>query len=142
MQVIPGPPRTPSFADAICLQVAVGALRALDRPGASVGLFLPPCAHLAQARLAFQAFRAAAQVRPGARPVRMAPSCAAALTKDECRLLRALAASQAGDAPLMDNYLYKLAMDRLCRACLAEGVCSLAMALKASGFVVPEAVLF
>ncbi len=141
MQAIPGPARIAPCADAVCLQVAVSTLRAMyaptDSPGGGTGLLLPPCAYLVQARRAFRAFRLAACSHPGARAVRLAPCCAPALTKDECRLLRALAAAQAGDAPLLDNYLYKFALDRCCRACLAEGVCCLAAALCHAGFAVP-----
>ena len=58
-------------------------------------------------------------------------------TKDERRLLRALVAAQAGDWPVLDNYLCKFALDRRQRAGLADAVCALAAALAASGFVLP-----
>jgi hypothetical protein len=51
------------------------------------------------------------------------------LTRDERRLLRALAAAQAADEMLMDNYLYKLALGFPSRALLAEAMRALAAAL-------------
>ena len=38
---------------------------------------------------------------------------------------------------LLDNYLYKLALDRERRACLTEAITALAEALLGSGFAVP-----
>ncbi len=145
MTSMPFPPRPSQpqpAANEVCLRVALGALRALagqaDGKDSADGLFLPACAYLTRARRAFRAFRVAARSEPGARPACMATRCAPAPTKDECRLLRALAAAQAGDAPLLDNYLYKLALEQNCRACLAEAVSSLAAALRHSGFEVPN----
>ncbi len=131
---VPVPPGAPPSADLVCLQVAVGVLRAVAGPqSGGSDLFLPRCAHLRRAENAFRAFHAAA----GARPVCTGSWFATALSKDERRLLRALAAAQAGDAALLDNYLYKLALDQSCRACLAEAVCALAVALANAGYAVP-----
>ena len=56
------------------------------------------------------------------------------MTKDERRLLNALAAAQVEDAELLDNYLYKLALDRTARAHLAETVTHLAACLAVHGY--------
>ncbi len=56
-----------------------------------------------------------------------------ALTKSERRLLHAIAAAQAEDAAMLDNYLYKLALDRVLRARLAEAVTTLAACLALQG---------
>ena len=123
-------------ANCLCVRVAADALRALaGEPGECGFAPLLPSGHLVLAQTAFRAFRLAARSVRWARPPRLEPRGAAALTKDECRLLRALAAAQAGNVSLLDNYLYKLALDRACRACLAEAVSSLAAALLECGFV-------
>lgn len=74
----------------------------------------------------------------GMRPVRLAMSGSHDLTKDERRLLHAIAAAQAEDAQLLDNYLYKLALDRSIRAPLAEAVKSLAACLAVHGSWLPQ----
>ncbi len=56
------------------------------------------------------------------------------LTKSERRLLHAVAAAQAEDAEMLDNYLYKLALDRTLRAQLAEAVTTLAACLALQGY--------
>jgi hypothetical protein len=55
------------------------------------------------------------------------------LTKSERRLLHAAAVAQAEDAGLLDNYLYKLALDRDLRARLAGAVTTLAACLALQG---------
>lgn len=134
-----------------CQWVAVQSLRRLARPrgveagGVEAGgveaeggrAVLPHSAETAWAEAAFQAFLAAAQQAPGVRTPRFGELGQADQTKDERRLLRALAAAQAGDWPVVDNHLYKFALDRRERAGLADAVCALAAALAASGFVLP-----
>ncbi len=56
------------------------------------------------------------------------------LTKDERRLLNAIAAAQAEDHELLDNYLYKLALDHKARSRLSEAVASLAACLAVQGY--------
>jgi len=56
-----------------------------------------------------------------------------ALTKGERRLLHAVAAAQREDAEMLDNYLYKLALDSGVRSRLAEAVTSLAACLAMQG---------
>ncbi len=126
------------MAGSASAHVAVAALRAVagERGDASLAP-LPPSRHLVQAERAFRAFHLATRAEHWTRAPRMGACGAAALTKDERRLLRALAAAQAGDAVLLDNYLYKLALDRERRACLTEAVAALAEALLGSGFAVP-----
>ena len=123
-------------ANCLCVPVAADALRVLaGEPGqAGLATLLAP-AQLLHAQTAFRAFRLAARSARWARPPRLERYGAAALTKDECRLLRALAAAQAGNVLLLDNQLHKLALDRVCRACLAAAVSSLAAALLECGFV-------
>jgi hypothetical protein len=74
----------------------------------------------------------------GMRPVRLSISASQELTKDERRLLHAIAAAQAEDAQLLDNYLYKLALDLSIRAPLAEAVKSLAACLAVHGSWLPQ----
>ena len=50
----------------------------------------------------------------------------------------AIAAAQAEDAQLLDNYLYKLALNRSIRAPLAEAVKSLAACLAVHGYWLPQ----
>jgi hypothetical protein len=71
-------------------------------------------------------------------PMRLAMSGSHELTKDERRLLHAIAAAQAEDAQLLDNYLYKLALNRSIRAPLAEAVKSLAACLAVHGYWLPQ----
>jgi hypothetical protein len=73
----------------------------------------------------------------GMRPVRLAMPGSQELTKDERRLLHAIAAAQAQDAQLLDNYLYRLALDPSARAPLAEAVKSLAACLAVHGSWLP-----
>jgi hypothetical protein len=73
----------------------------------------------------------------GLRPLRLALPGSRELTKDERRLLHAIAAAQAEDLELLDNYLYKLALDRTVRAPLAEAVKSLAACLGVHGSWLP-----
>lgn len=61
-----------------------------------------------------------------------------ALTKDERRLLDAVAAAQAEDSELLDNYLYKLALDYKARSLLAEAVTRLSACLAVQGYWLPK----
>ena len=97
-------------------------------------------ADLLRAEAALRAFVAAArQGSRGVREPRLARPVDPALTRDERRLLRALAAAQAGDEALLDNFLYKIALDRAARAVLADGVRALATALAAQEHRLPMA---
>lgn len=60
------------------------------------------------------------------------------MTKNERRLLNALAAAQAEDAELLDNYLYRLVLDRTARARMAEAVTQLAACLAVHGYRLPR----
>ncbi len=44
---------------------------------------------------------------------------------------------QADDEELLDSYIYRIALDRKQRACLAEAVRALAKVLAARGYVLP-----
>ena len=122
-----------------CQWMAVQCLRHLARPsGVGSGrAALPFSAELARAKAAFRAFLITGQQAPGVRAPNLGEPGRADHTKDERRLLRALAAAQAGNWPVLDNYLYKFALDRRQRAGLADAVCALAAALAANGCVLP-----
>lgn len=124
-----------------CQRVAVQSLRRLLRSRSVAadddGAALPFSAGMVVAETAFEAFLTAARQVQGVRKPNLGAPGSLNSTKDECRLLRALAATQAGDWPLLDNYLYKFALDRQQRVGLAEAVCALATALTASGFMLP-----
>lgn len=94
-------------------------------------------ADLVRAEASFRSFLAGARQGGSRRAPHLARPVSPSLTRDERRLLRALAAVQAGDEVLMDNYLYKLALDPASRACLADGVRALAAALAAQGHRLP-----
>lgn len=64
---------------------------------------------------------------------RLACAGSLSLTRDERRMLRALTAAQAEDEMLLDNSLYKIALDGQLRAGLARAVRSLAAILAAHG---------
>ena len=81
------------------------------------------------AEQAFCSFLVAAQRTEGAREPYFAHPNSPLLTRDERRLLRALAAAQAGDEVLLDNYLYKFALGPLPRAQLAQAMRALAKSL-------------
>lgn len=105
-----------------------------DSDGAAPGAY----ADLLRAEASLRSFVAA--VRQGSRGVReprLAGPVDPVLTRDERRLLRALAAAQAGNEPLLDNFLYKIALDRPLRAVLADGVRALAAALAAQDHRLP-----
>jgi hypothetical protein len=70
----------------------------------------------------------------GMRRIRIGARGSSALSKDEQRLLRALAAAQSGDDELVDNYLYKLALDRDVRRTLASAVTAFGASLAVSGY--------
>jgi hypothetical protein len=74
----------------------------------------------------------------GVRPVQLGMACCLNITKDERRLLNAAAVLQAGDDSLLDNYLYRLALDRAARKPLAEAVAQLAAALAVHGYWLPR----
>ena len=121
--------------------LAVCFLRRLAHPAhcslASNGEVLESSVELACAEEAFRFFLVAAQQNKGAREPHFAHPNSPLLTKDEQRLLRALAAAQAGDEVLLDNYLYKLALHPLTRAQLAQAMRVLASALAAQGHDAP-----
>jgi hypothetical protein len=71
--------------------------------------------------------------RHGSERLLLGCSGSLALTRHEQRLLRALAAAQGGDDERVDNYLYKIALDRQVRQRLAAAVIALAAALAAAG---------
>ena len=123
-----------------CQWVAVQSLRRLARPRSveeGGRAALPFSADRVRAETAFQAFLTAVPQVQGVRAPNLGEPGGADQTKDERRLLRALAAAQAGDWPVLDNYLCKFALDRRQRAGLADAVCALAAALAASGFALP-----
>jgi len=74
----------------------------------------------------------------GPRPMQLGVPGCLGLTKDERRMLHAVAATQAGDEALLDNYLYKLALDRPVRRHLAEAVRKLAACLAVYGCWLPR----
>lgn len=125
----------------VCQRVAVQSLRCLLRSRRTEvkddSTILPFCAGLVRAETAFQAFLEAARQIPGVRAPNLGEPGGLNQTKDERRLLRALAAAQAADWPVLDNYLYMFALDRQQRSGLADAVCALAAALTASGFMLP-----
>lgn len=129
-----GPPKA-------CQRVALQNLRRLTRHR-SVGTdensdMLPFSAEMVRAEDAFQAFLIAAQQVQGVRAPKLGEPGSSNPTKDEHRLLCALVAAQACDHAVLDNYLYKFALDREQRVSLADGVCALAAALTASGLMLP-----
>jgi len=71
----------------------------------------------------------------GLRPPQVGMPGCLELTKDERRLLHAIAAMQGADEELLDNYLYKLALDRAMRRRLAEVVRKLAACLGVHGWL-------
>ena len=75
--------------------------------------------------------------RSGLRRLQVNPPGSLALTKDERRLLNAVAASQADDGGLADNYLFKVVADRDLRRRLADAVMTLAAALAVQGHWLP-----
>lgn len=98
---------------------------------------LLPSAEMVQAEDAFQAFLKAGQQVQGMRVPNLGEPGSLNPTKDEHRLSRALAAAQAGNQAVLDNCLYKFALDRQQRDGLADAVYALAAALAASGFMLP-----
>ena len=93
---------------------------------------------LACAEEAFCSFLIAAQQNLGAHAPHFAHPSSPFLTKDERRLIRAVAAAQAGDEVLLDNYLYKLALEPSPRAQLAQAMRALAAALTIQQCSVPS----
>ncbi len=145
MVVAKSEPGLHSISHENCQWVALQNLRHLARPR-SAGVegdraALPFSAERVRAERAFRAFLTAVPQVQGVRAPNLGEPGRADQTKDERRLLRALAAAQAGDWPVLDNYLYKFALDRQQRAGLADAVCALAAALAASGFVLPALTL-
>ncbi len=106
--------------------VAVEALRCLAPDSATFGMAYGSPAGARRARQAFAIFLVAARTTPGARAPHMAQPGSLAMTKDERRLLRALAAARAGDEVLLDNYIYRFALDLTVRAWLAASLRALA----------------
>ncbi len=72
------------------------------------------------------------------RSMQLGVSGSLVMTKDERRLRNMIAAAQAEDAVLLDNYLYRLALDRTARDRLAEAVASLAACLAVYGYWLPR----
>ena len=121
--------------------VAVEALRSLARKPrgheGDRGDVLPPCPARTLAEDAFGIFLAAVMPIRDSRAPCLAQPHSTILTRDERTLLRALAAAQAGDEMVLDNYLYRIALDRQQRARLAEAVRALAAALELAGVILP-----
>ena len=86
---------------------------------------------LARAAESFCSFLAAARQGGGVREPRLAHPGSPVVTKDERRLLRALAAAGANDEVLLDNFIYKFALNALRRVQLAQAIRALARALAA-----------
>ncbi len=124
-----------------CHWVAAQTLRRLAYQttcGADDGVgALPPSDDTMRAEDALQTFLTAASADRGSRVPYISRPGRPALTKDECRLLRAIAAAQADDEKLLDNYLYRIALNRKQRARLAEVIHALARALAARDYVLP-----
>ena len=139
MVVADAKPGLRSRSPEACQRVAVQSLRRLLRSRSVAaeddGAALPFSAGMVVAETAFQAFLTSARQVQGVRAPNLGAPGSLNPTKDECRLLRALAAAHVGDWPVLDNYLYKFALDRKQRVGLAEAVCALAAALAASGFM-------
>jgi hypothetical protein len=68
------------------------------------------------------------------RVLRLNPHGSLGLTKDERRLLRATAAAQADDLAVLDNYLFKLALDRTLRDQLADAITRFGAILAVRGY--------
>ena len=124
-----------------CQRAVLQNLRRLVR-GPATGIdessnVLPPSAEMVRAEGAFRGFLKAAQQVQGVRVPNLGEPGSLSPTKDEHRLLRALAAAQAGDQAVLDNYLYKFALDRRQRVGLADAVRALAAALAAVGLMLP-----
>lgn len=83
----------------------------------------------AQAEELFCSFLVAARQDKGVREPRLAHPGSPLVTKDERRLLRALAAARAGDEVLLDNLIYKFALSALPRVQLAQAMRALVSAL-------------
>ena len=98
---------------------------------------MPPCGDTIRAGRALRIFLAVASPDRGSRAPHISRLGRPGLTKDECRLLRAVAAVQADDEKLLDSCIYRIALDRKQRACLAEAVRALAKVLAARGYVLP-----
>ena len=73
----------------------------------------------------------------GLRQLRVNPPGSLALTRDERRLLNAIAASQSDEAALADNYLFKMAANSDVRRRLADAVMTLAATLAVQGHWLP-----
>jgi hypothetical protein len=105
--------------------LAVGEARGLvgelsDATAALAELLQPPCA-------------------PGCiRAVQLEAPGSGTITKDERRLLNVIAAAQAGDDGLADNYLYRLALERGARARLATAAARLGACLAVYGYWLPS----
>jgi hypothetical protein len=85
----------------------------------------------------FQAFQWHMQAQGGA-ALRMAEWGTLHLTRDERRLLRAVATCQAGQTELADNLLFRFAPRSLVRAGLTQAVAALAATLAAGGYWLPQ----
>jgi hypothetical protein len=80
----------------------------------------------------------AQQRRSGLRPLRIDPPGSLCLTRDERRLLKAVAAAQADETGVLDNHLYRLALVQPARTRLAEAMTILAAALAVQGHWIPQ----
>lgn len=96
---------------------------------------LPPCDDTVRAGDALRTFLIAASPDRGSRTPCISLPGRPALTKDEWRLLRAIGAVQANNEELLDNYLYRIALNRQQRTCLADAIRALTKALAARGYV-------
>ncbi len=86
---------------------------------------------------AFRAFQGQIQAQGGA-GLRMAAWGSSHLSRDERRLLRAIAACQAGQTELADHLLFHFEPRSLVRRGLAQAVAALAATLAASGYWLPH----
>ncbi len=68
------------------------------------------------------------------RALQLNPHGSFGLTKDERRLLRATAAAQADDLAMLDNYLFRLALDRTLRCQIADAITRFGAVLAVRGY--------
>ena len=120
MRQLATPPDAPSFflALAPAERTAVWALRRVvfDAQGCGSPMTSPPWSMAGDLARMAGTFAAvfAGRDQAGLRPLRVNPPGSLGLTKDERRLLNAVAAAQGDDPALLDNYLFKVVADRGC----------------------------
>ena len=143
MRQLATPPDAPSFflALAPAERTAVWALRRVvfDAQGCGSPMTSPPWSMAGDLARMAGTFAAvfAGRDQAGLRPLRVNPPGSLGLTKDERRLLNAVAAAQGDDPALLDNYLFKVVADRGLRARLADAVATLAAVLAVQGHWLP-----